>query len=316
MTRTWIVSSVVWGVFVAGCVARDIGGADGTAEASSGDTGTSGGAVTGGTSTGGGDPGTPTGDVVTSSQLAGTSTGGDPSTGGTSGDTEHVFIINPDGGDSFCDPFRQDCPEGQKCMPWANDGGNAWNSTKCVPVTGDQEPGEPCMTDGGGVSGKDDCVKGAMCWDVNSEGVGICVAQCTGTVDAPVCEVGFTCAVNGEGVLSICLPACDALLQDCPGGDLCLPIDDTFVCVLDASGDEGQAFDPCEFANACDPGLVCAGSASASECDPMATGCCVPMCSISGMMGCPGVGQECTSLYEEGTEPPGFEDIGYCTLPV
>ncbi len=314
MARTSSIANVVCGVLVLGCVERELGvGGEtetgGETTASGGESGAS-----GATTAASGDPSTPTGEVATGSP--GTSTGADPSTGGTSGDTDFVFIVDPDGGGLDCDFYAQDCPEGQKCMPWAHDGGSTWNATKCVEIMGDQGPGEVCKAEGGGLSGEDDCIEGAMCWDVNAENVGICAWLCMGAVDAPTCMEGFSCAVFSEGVVNICYPACDALLQDCPGGDLCLPIDDTFVCVLDASGDEGQAFDPCEFANACDPGLVCAGSASASECDPMATGCCVPMCSISGMTVCPGVGQECTSLYEEGMAPPAYADIGYCTLPV
>ena len=38
----------------------------------------------------------------------------------------HTFIPNPDvgGGTSIpCDLYTQDCPAGDKCMPWGNDGG-------------------------------------------------------------------------------------------------------------------------------------------------------------------------------------------------
>lgn len=51
----------------------------------------------------------------------------------------------PDNGpDLACDPFEQDCPAGQKCAAWSNNASSAWNATRCVPVTGDQQPGEPC----------------------------------------------------------------------------------------------------------------------------------------------------------------------------
>ncbi len=319
MTRTTgIVGGAVWGVMALGCVERSFGDAGESSAMTGGET------VESGASTSASGGPTPTsgeassgspGSVSEPDPSAGTVTG-ESGESAASSETGFNFIVEHDGGIvEQCDVWAQDCPEGHKCSAWASDGGNAWNATRCVAVTGDQKPGEPCVAPNGGVSGEDDCIKGAMCWDVDVDKVGFCVALCTGSPDAPVCEDGGWCAVTGEGVINICLPNCDALLQDCPGDDLCLPIDDTFVCVLDASGDEGQAFDPCEFANACDPGLVCAGSESASECDPLATGCCVPMCSISGMMACPGVGQECASLYEEGMAPPQFEDIGFCTLP-
>ena len=40
------------------------------------------------------------------------------------------FFCPPDGGDEFfeCDLFAQDCPAGEKCMPWANDGTEVWNA--------------------------------------------------------------------------------------------------------------------------------------------------------------------------------------------
>ena len=266
-----------------------------------------------GTSSGSGS----TSEVVTSS------TSGDPLPPDTDTETPvtsddgTIFFVPPDMGPGACDVFAQDCPEGQKCAAWASDGGSSWDANKCVPVTGDKVPGDECTTEGGGVSGNDNCEKGSMCWDVSPENIGICVALCTGSTSDPVCGgQGFDCAVVNEAVLNICLPRCDPLLQDCQGDDLCLPVDDKFVCVLDASGEEGQAFDPCEFANACDPGLLCAGAASGNECDPMSSGCCVPMCSLSEMAPCPGAGQECTSLYEEGQAPPAFEDVGYCTIPV
>ncbi|MFY0532131.1 hypothetical protein [Nannocystis pusilla] len=89
----------------------------------------------------------------------------------------------------------------------------------------------------------------------------------------------------------------------------------SFLCVLDASGDEGQAFDGCEFANACDPGLSCLDPELAVECDPMSTGCCVPFCDISAPNTCPGQGQECISWYEDVPALPGLENVGVCSLP-
>ena len=39
-----------------------------------------------------------------------------------------------DHGAQECDMWTQNCPEGEKCMPWANDNGGAWNSSKCSPI--------------------------------------------------------------------------------------------------------------------------------------------------------------------------------------
>ena len=237
-------------------------------------------------------------------------------------DTTGGFIVPPDGGDGGdeCDNWAQDCPDGEKCAAWANNGGNAWNATKCVAVVEDaDQPGDACTVEGSAVSGLDSCDLGAMCWDVDPNTMqGTCVALCTGSPDAPVCDSEFSCFVSNEGILNLCLPICDPLAQDCPGDDLCIPNPQgqtAFSCVLDASGDEGQAFDPCEFINACDPGLFCANPVNAGECDAQAIGCCLPFCDLAMPAPCPGANQECLAWFEMGTAPPGLETVGFCGIP-
>ena len=218
-----------------------------------------------------------------------------------------------------CDVLKQDCAPGEKCTAWNDDGGMSWNATKCVPVTGDKLPGEVCMTDGGATSGIDNCEAGAMCWDVEANGMGICRALCTGTPDAPVCELGFQCFVtSGESLIFVCLPPCDPLLQDCPDDDLCLPSGDRFFCLPDASGDMGKTNDPCEFQNACDKGLVCLSTPSASSaCMPGSQGCCQPFCDFTAMDKCPNPDQKCVQWFDPMMPiPPGFEDVGVCAIPI
>lgn len=92
------------------------------------------------------------------------------------------------------------------------------------------------------------------------------------------------------------------------GDDLCIFTGEDFVCVLDASGDEGQVFDPCEFANMT--------TDQATECDPNAGGCCLPLCDLEDPdFVCPGVGQSCLSIYAEGMAPEEFSNVGICVLP-
>ena len=86
--------------------------------------------------------------------------------------------------------------------------------------------------------------------------------------------------------------------------------------MLDASGEEGQLHDPCNFANACDPGLLCNQPSAAVECDQDENGCCEPFCNFAEMEPCPGAGQVCNAYYEEGTAPPEYEHIGYCAVPM
>ena len=76
-----------------------------------------------------------------------------------------TFVIRPDVSEIVeCDSFEQDCPEGEKCVPYGSTGGN-WDANKCVPVMGDQEPGEPCWW-GGVVEATDNCDETSACWDV------------------------------------------------------------------------------------------------------------------------------------------------------
>ena len=84
------------------------------------------------------------------------------------------------GGFNECDIEAQDCPEGEKCMPWANDGGDEWNGTRCSPIAKDPGPlGGPCLAEGSGTSGIDDCDLGLVCWQVDPKtNQGVCHAMC------------------------------------------------------------------------------------------------------------------------------------------
>jgi hypothetical protein len=294
------VGSVGLGIVLVGCVGQSAG--------------------SGGSETGGGSTAVvpvPTSGGEASSAGTGSATG---DVGSTSGESGSVFIIKPDNpGPLGCDVLKQDCAEGEKCTAWAEGGGGAWNATKCVEVMGDRQPGEACMTFGGAISGMDDCSKGAMCWDVSAENVGICVAFCMGTADAPSCEGNLSCYVGGDGVLIFCLPVCDPLIQDCPGDALCVMIDDEVACVEDASGAAGAVNDPCELADECDKGLACVDAATASSaCMQGAMGCCQPFCEfVEGEDGeCPNPDQVCLPWFDPNVDVPwGLEDLGVCGVP-
>ena len=212
-----------------------------------------------------------------------------------------------------CSVFQQNCPEGEKCSAYANPClGTSWNDAKCVPVQGDGQPGDPCTAAGMGLSGFDDCAEGARCWEVDEMDHGTCVALCTGSEAAPMCEEGFACVFSE--FLFLCLPACDPLMQNCVDGDVCIPFIDSFVCVLGRSP-PGQVFDTCEYANSCDVGLYCTATA-AIECDANAIACCVPFCDVTDPdFVCPGTGQACVSMYEAGMAPPEYAKVGICIIP-
>ena len=209
----------------------------------------------------------------------------------------------------------QDCPEGQKCTFESE----VWD-THCVDIVPDPKGiYEPCqILMGNYLSGYDDCGPGLVCWNVDPDtGIGQCIGLCGGRPSGYACaDEAANCTYCQECAMGFCFPGCDPILQDCPGQELCIPepMGDGFLCVLDASGDEGQAFDPCEYANACDIGLICADPAQAKECDPMAPGCCLPFCDLTSPV-CPGDGLACVPWYEPGMAPPGLENLGSCRLP-
>jgi hypothetical protein len=290
-------------------------------EASSG-TGTGdatlGGSVTGaGTSTGGMAEGTGTGSSGDDS--AGV-TSGDDSAGGTSGGDPCAPSKLDLGSDTWkCNRWTQDCPEGCKCAPHSGDGDDWPESLKCKPVMPNAGgPNDPCTIVGSGFGGNDSCAEGLLCWNVRPDtGFGRCVALCEGSPDQPYCtDPELSCVYFGDP-LFLCLELCHPLEQACMAGESCLPIwsdPAAFVCLVDGSGTDGQAFDVCEYVHACDPGLLCANPALANECDAQAAGCCLPFCELSKPE-CPGVGLECLPWFEEGMAPPGFEELGICGVP-
>lgn len=239
--------------------------------------------------------------------------------GSTSGDTDDgcgfLQDCGPDTGITIeCDIFEQNCSEGEKCAPWANDGGSAWNATRCVPVARDAGlPGDPCTALGSSTSGIDDCALGSMCWNVDPETLGgQCIAQCGGSEANPTCDGAMeSCQMSSGGVLNLCIPECDPITQaDCADGEGCYPISDSFFCVPDASGDGGAPFEECEFLNGCEPGTACAAPTASDACSPDASGCCLPWCDLN-LPDCPG-DMVCTPWFEEGQVPKGSEFVGLC----
>src|SRR5690606_38468395 len=146
-----------------------------------------------------------------------------------------LFLCAPDGGPRpyECDLLAQDCPVGEKCMPWANDGGLSWNATRCSPVApAPGQVGDACLVEGSGVSGIDDCDLGLMCWNVDERGEGYCQDICTGTYRDPSCAAPEDqCVISNEGAIALCLSTCDPVLQDCTiAGEACMPDTDAWVC--------------------------------------------------------------------------------------
>lgn len=260
----------------------------------------------------------------------GTDGGGDGSGddgGGTEsddGDDGGAFVGEPDSGDGMttCDPWAQDCPEGEKCAPYRSPSGTTWDANRCVPVVANPKSvGDTCTELGGAQSGEDDCDFGAVCnWLV--EGVGICAAMCTGTADNPVCEDPDTsCNIDNDGSRILCNPICDPLLQDCPDPTrmTCLVAigTDSFNCEL-GWGDGGLLpGEDCYFDNSCLNGNLCVYEPDKVPGCVAGPGCCAPYCDVNeGAGACPaGDGTSCVPFFEQGAAWPGYEHVGICLLP-
>lgn len=210
-----------------------------------------------------------------------------------------------------CSTFDQNCGDGEKCIPIADRDGD-WNGTKCIPITGGSEAGEPCTAQG--ISGIDNCALGHICWDRDERGNGTCVAFCSGDQSQPVCTDGFAC-ISNSNVLHLCLTSCHPLAQDCTFGSTCTALSSSFVCVPDKSGLDGKPNDSCSNYDECDPGLICFPHVYVSaSCNPQDLECCTPFCELPDGP-CPAPDQNCSPWYEEGEAPLGEENLGICLIP-
>jgi hypothetical protein len=213
-----------------------------------------------------------------------------------------------------CDPFAQDCPDGQKCVPYGSSGGT-WDANKCVPVLGDQAPGEPCIY-GGTVEATDDCDATSHCWaviEVDGEAVGTCHAFCTGSGDMPECPPGSACLISGSGNINLCIPTCDPILQDCNEGLACFWAYNGFNCIYTTQ--DIPPGEPCGFINDCVEGSGCFTAEVLPSCADSA--CCSPWCEVGGGDGpCEALpGTTCVPFFEQGMAPFGYEHVGVCILP-
>jgi hypothetical protein len=267
--------------------------------------------------------------TMMSTSTATTATDESTSTETTSSDdeggTDSPFIKEPDGGGCFnvcieCDVWAQDCPEDAKCMAWANDGGDVWNATKCTPL--DPEPaaiGDPCVVEGSGVSGIDDCELGAICWGVDPmTNEGTCVPMCTGSEANPMCPDGLECTVAFDAPLIVCLPPCDPLQPTCAADEVCssldfFPPDDIRFACQPMPPFEPQPYGiACGGLQICDEGHLCVAAEHVPGCaDP---NCCTTLCDVTVPTECPDAasGPTCIPLFDRA--PPGFGNLGVCGI--
>lgn len=211
--------------------------------------------------------------------------------------------------DSTCDPWLQDCPEGDKCVAFASTGEN-WDANKCVPVSGSGQHGDPCMF-ADAQQTVDDCGPDSFCWNVNLDGVGSCTPFCRGTSDEPICGGDDSCIIANEGSINLCLQRCDPLLQDCDGENVCFyDFGGHFVCTFASDGIPTGS--PCGFINDCAAGNVCLDAVNLPLCADAS--CCAAFCDLANPS-CAVFGTECSAFFGEDTAPPGYENIGVCIIP-
>lgn len=227
-------------------------------------------------------------------------------------DETHTFVEVPDDViEEACDPWMQDCPNGEKCVPYSNNGG-PWNANKCVTITGEGQPGDVCTSDG--VSqGTDSCGADSHCWDVmdiDGQLQGVCTTFCQGSPDNPVCGPDTACLNANEGSINLCVATCDPLSQDCGSGLGCFWANNDFQCIFTAGDIMGG--EACGFINDCAPGHLCAAADLLPNCNGSA--CCTPYCDLTTPE-CGDPATECSAFFEEGTAPPNYESVGVCIIP-
>jgi hypothetical protein len=253
--------------------------------------------------------------TTTDASTSSTDDGNDDAYEEDSGGTGCAFTCPPPpgtggggGGVVFeCDLVAQDCPEGEKCMPWANDGGVMWNASRCSPLDPDPDaPNDPCTVEGSGVSGIDSCGLGAMCFEVDPKtNIGVCRSFCLPGVEP--CAAEDACVTYVPGIVEVCVPACDPLAPDCPQPGSCVPEHQGFVCVPGIGADPGAS---CTGAHDCASGSMCVSGDLLPSCASL--GCCSEACDLAGPDNCPGT-TTCTPW--DADAPPPWDDVGVCVLP-
>ena len=164
-------------------------------------------------------------------------------------------------------------------------------------------------------SGVDSCELGAMCWHLDGEtNMGTCVSLCEGFPLDPSCPgPGTSCMISNDQAITLCLPRCDPLLQDCTPGEKCTVAYNGPFCVPRPNVEHSLG-EPCKSSLDCNPGLYCVDGTDFPGCD--GRGCCSPYCDHTKPNDCPGAPeQSCVPWYTPGQAPEGYEHVGTCAIP-
>jgi hypothetical protein len=209
-------------------------------------------------------------------------------------------------------------------VAWAEDGGDAWNGTKCIGTAlAPVGLGEPCTVVDTVTSGRDDCATGSMCWDVDPLTLaGTCVTFCAPEGQDPACPAGTQCLLDGVGVLALCLPPCHPLdPRSCPADATCrfMPSSDAAFCIPD---DGGRVLAPTiqcgDDDEACAAHEVCVSAATYGGCG--SPSCCTPWCDLArpdadAQCAAERPDHACVPVFDREPAPAAYADLGVCAVP-
>lgn len=260
-----------------------------------------------------------------------TGSGGDDGVGGGGPTSESATFGAADEGDPCypfgcadfppegapCDVWSDDCEVGEKCYPPRYTG--SVGGPACV-LAGTQPVGSTCTITSQGNETADTCDARGFCHDIDpSTQVGVCREMCTGTPDAPVCELGspnVRCRQLNQSALNLCLEDCNPLLPgECEPGHTCVAAFEGdvlggFICFPPANlGLDGEA---CSCANCCADGHMCV---EAAQYGPGCAfdSCCTRYCDATAPGDtCKGPQQVCLPLYPP--DVPGIGGVGQCVV--
>lgn len=244
-----------------------------------------------------------------SSEVTTESSEGEPDSAG-----DRSFVPPRDlGATSQCAVIFQDCPRGEKCVPSPLWGDGFFFQAKCVPVTGTQSAGEPCIYDGPDEL-SDNCDANSGCWDialVDGEFLGTCYDFCL--TEILECPMGTSCLHDFTGYPGYCMPLCNPLLQDCGPGQGCYWSNDSFRCL--ASSSERALGEPCAATQACAPGLMCLPANYFPSCE--GSDCCGAWCELElGDTPCELMPGTVCAPFFPAAPPLGYEGVGVCRVPL
>lgn len=192
------------------------------------------------------------------------------------------------------------CADDEKCTLYHSNAIGGPDAVGCAPLHPNAVGlGGRCQVGG---CGFDDCDQGLVC--PRGDEAAICIPICT-VVDTS-CPGQRSCVDVVGPPVGVCAPSCDLLEQNCLDPEHgCYELGMGPVC--ESVANNAGLYDPCEFANACAPGLTCVSPDSVAGCMTMGAGrgCCTPYCSIADDA-CPD-GLQCTFA-----DITGAPDIGVC----